>query len=417
MPDKPAGGGRVAPLHPVSRRHLDELEGELGIFQHAIGSRPDPAHGYCVDDVARSLQVDLLHAQGVGWVSVSRSAWRSLRFLEDAFDPETGRFRNFRSTDGSWIDGQGSNDSFGRAMLALGETISGAPDARLFESAVALFGRALPAAGKMTSPRAQASVILACDGVLRSAGVAGSTDEQEAALGAASALTLRRLATGLHARFLDFARPGWPWAEGSLTYENALLPRALIVAGHRLGAGVMLKIGLQVLDWLIEVQTSPQGSFSPVGNGWWARGGTKSQFDQQPIEATALLLAAEAAHNATRDPRYLDAMELAYAWFLGGNDLGKRVASPVRGACFDGLTSTGVNTNEGAESTLMWLTAAEHIRRMRGRKPLAERGIDPRQQALAGLAASKPSAVSPTPAAAPRAVAATPAMSVPLVPS
>ena len=417
MPDKPAGGVRVAPLHPVSRRHLDELEGELGIFQHAIGSRPDPAHGYCVDDVARSLQVDLLHAQGVGWVSVSRSAWRSLRFLEDAFDPETGRFRNFRSTDGSWIDGQGSNDSFGRAMLALGETISGAPDARLFESAVTLFGRALPAAGKMTSPRAQASVILACDGVLRSAGVAGSTDEQEAALGAASALTLRRLATGLHARFLDFARPGWPWAEGSLTYENALLPRALIVAGHRLGAGVMLKIGLQVLDWLIEVQTSPQGSFSPVGNGWWARGGTKSQFDQQPIEATALLLAAEAAHNATRDPRYLDAMELAYAWFLGGNDLGKRVASPVRGACFDGLTSTGVNTNEGAESTLMWLTAAEHIRRMRGRKPLAERGIDPRQQALAGLAASKPSAVSPTPAAAPRAVAAPPAMSVPLVPS
>ena len=417
MPDKPAGGGRVAPLHPVSRRHLDELEGELGIFQHAIGSRPDPAHGYCVDDVARSLQVDLLHAQGVGWVSVSRSAWRSLRFLEDAFDPETGRFRNFRSTDGSWIDGQGSNDSFGRAMLALGETISGAPDARLFESAVALFGRALPAAGKMTSPRAQASVILACEGVLRSAGVAGSTDEQEAALGAASALTLRRLATGLHARFLDFARPGWPWAEGSLTYENALLPRALIVAGHRLGAGVMLKIGLQVLDWLIEVQTSPQGGFSPVGNGWWARGGTKSQFDQQPIEATALLLAAEAAHNATRDPRYLDAMELAYAWFLGGNDLGKRVASPVRGACFDGLTSTGVNTNEGAESTLMWLTAAEHIRRMRGRKPLAERGIDPRQQALAGLAASKPSAVSPPPAATPRAVAATPAMSVPLVPS
>jgi len=417
MPEQAGSAGRTAPLHPVSRRHLDELEGELGILQHAIGSRPDPAHGYCVDDVARSLQVDLLHARGLGWVSVSRSAWRSLRFLEEAFDSETGRFRNFRSIDGSWIDGQGSNDSFGRAMLALGETIDGAPDARLFESAAALFGRALPAAGKMTSPRAQASVILACDAVLRSAGVAGSEDEHEAALGAASALALRRIATGLHARFLDFARPGWPWAEGSLTYENALLPRALIVAGHRLGAGVMLKIGLQVLDWLIEVQTSPQGAFSPVGNGWWPRGGTRSQFDQQPIEATALLLAAEAAHNATRDPRYLDAMELAYAWFLGGNDLGKRIASPARGACFDGLTSTGVNTNEGAESTLMWLTAAEHIRFMRGRKPLAERGVGPRQQALAGLAASMRSAAAPTPAAAPQAVVATGAMPAPLVPS
>jgi hypothetical protein len=411
-------------MHPVSRRHLDELGGELGILQHAIGSKPDPAHGYCVDDVARSLQVDLLHARGLGWVSVSRSAWRSLRFLEEAFDPETGRFRNFRSIDGSWVDGQGSNDSFGRAMLALGETIDGAPDARLFESAAALFGRALPAAGKMTSPRAQASVILACDAVLRSAGVAGSADEQEAALGAASALTLRRLATGLHARFLDFARPGWPWAEGSLTYENALLPRALIVAGHRLGAGVMLKIGLQVLDWLIEAQTSPRGGFSPVGNGWWPRGGEKSQFDQQPIEATALLLAAEAAHNATRDPRYLDAMELAYAWFLGGNDLGKRIVDPARGACFDGLTSTGVNINEGAESTLMWLTAAEHIRRMRSRKPQANPAVSPRQQAIPRLATTPKSAASPMLAASAHAAAAPPAVAppppaaaAPLVPS
>src|SRR6185436_15190142 len=294
-----------APLYPLSRLHLDVLTDAVGIFQHAVGSRPDPAHGYCVDDVARALEVDLLHARGLGWVAVARSAWRNLRFLEDAFDPATGRFWNFRSIDGSWIGGPGSNDSLGRAMLALGETMDGAPDARLFEGALALFGRALPAAGKVTSPRAQASVILACDAVARSVAVAGSEEEQEAAVAKASALTLRRMATGLHARFLDFARPGWPWAEGSLTYENALLPRALIVAGHRLGAGVMLKIGLQVLDWLIEVQTSPQGSFSPVGNGWWARGGTKSQFDQQPIEATALLLAAEAAHNATRDPRYL----------------------------------------------------------------------------------------------------------------
>jgi hypothetical protein len=387
-----------APLYPISRRHLDTLTGELGILQHAIGSRPDPAHGYCVDDVARALQVDLLHARGVGWVAVAGSAWRNLRFLEDAFDPESGRFRNFRSIDGSWIGGPGSNDSLGRAMLALGETMDAAPDARLFDGALALFGRALPAAGKLTSPRAQASVILGCDAVARSAGVAASEDEQEVALGAASAAVLRRLATGLHARFLDFAVPGWPWLEDPLTYENALLPRALIVAGHRLRADAMLRIGLQVLDWLIDVQTSPQGRFSPVGNGWWPRNGKKAQFDQQPIEATALLLAAEAAHTATRDPRYLEAMERAYAWFLGGNDLGKRIADPARGAGRDGLTSTGVNTNEGAESTLMWLTAAEHIRLMRSPQPNVGRAAGPSQPALARLAAP-PSRLAASPIA------------------
>jgi len=421
MPENTGKGGRAAPLHPVSRKHLDELEGELGILQHAVGSEPDPEHGYCVDDVARSLQVDLLHARGIGWVAVSGSAWRSVRYLEDAFDPETGRFRNFRSIDGSWLGGPASNDSFGRAMLALGETMDGAPDARLFESALALFARALPAAGKVTSPRAQAAIILGCDAVLRSAGVVGSDDGPEAALGAASALALRRIATGLHARFLDFARPGWPWPEGSLTYENALLPRALIVAGRRLGADVMLKIGLQVLDWLIEVQTSPQGNYSPVGNGWWPRGGQKSQFDQQPIEATALLLAAEAAHGATGDPRYLEVMERAYAWFLGGNDLGVRIADPARGACFDGLTSTGVNTNQGAESTLMWLIAAEHIRRMRSRKPKVKPALSPRQQATARIAPSPKPMSAPTPklATAPTTAAATSAqaaLAAPLVP-
>lgn len=358
-----------APLHEISRQHLEALTGELGILQHAVGSRPDPAHGYCVDDVARALEVDLLHARGLGWLPVSRSAWRSLRFLEDAFDPESGRFWNFRSIDGSWTGGPGSNDSLGRAMLALGETMDSAPDAQLFERAVALFRRALPAAATVTSPRAQASVVLGCDAVARSVAVAGSEEGQEMALGDASAVVMRRLATTLHARFLDFARPGWPWPEPSLTYENALIPRALIVAGDRLGATAMVAIGLQALDWLIDAQTSPQGHFSPVGNGWWPRDGSKSRFDQQPIEATALLLAAEAAHIATHDDRYLVAMERAYAWFLGANDLGVPIADPARGACFDGLTSTGVNTNEGAESTLMWLTAAERIRLMRSRRP------------------------------------------------
>ena len=434
MPDKLASGAPLAPLHPISRRHLEALGGELGIFQHAVGSIPDPAHGYCVDDVARALEVDLLHARGLGWVAVARSAWQNLRFLEDAFDPESGRFWNFRAIDGSWVDGLGSNDSLGRAMLALGETMDAAPDARLFDRALALFARALPAAGKVTSPRAQASVVLACEAVARSVAVAGSDEGPEAAVGVESALVLRRLATRLHARFLDFARPGWPWPEGSLTYENALLPRALIVAGHRLGAGTMLAIGLQVLDWLIEVQMSPKGRFSPVGNGWWPRGGTRSQFDQQPIEATALLLAAEAAHNVTREPRYLEAMERAYAWFLGGNDLGRRIATPARGACSDGLTSTGVNTNEGAESTLMWLIAAERVRLMRGRARPVAQILETGRPAMPRLVPSKPVTVAPpvgvapplavpppstvAPAAASTPIAtALPSATAPLVPS
>jgi hypothetical protein len=105
-----------------------------------------------------------------------------------------------------------------------------------------------------------------------------------------------------------------------------------------------------------------------IGNkGWWPRDGVRARFDQQPIEATALLLAAEVAWEATHAYRYRRAAEAAYAWFLGRNDLGLAIADPLEGGCRDGLTSAGVNHNQGAESTLMWLTALEHVRGMRGR--------------------------------------------------
>ncbi len=342
-----------AALHPVSRRHLDVLTDRIGIMQHAVGSRPDPAHGYCTDDVARALRVDLLHQRELGWAAVADSAWRSMRFLSDAFDPTTGRFRNFRSADGSWLEGPGSEDSQGRAMLALGEAIPGSPDGAMAASAANLFTRALPAAQEVTASRARASVLLGCD----------------AALGEAPTKPIahahRLLSTRLASVFGSPSTSAWPWPESSLTYENALPVEALITAGHRLGDRSMVDAGLRLLDWLIGAQTAADDHFAPIGNGWWPRGGAKARFDQQPIEATALLLAAESAYHVARDERYRAAMERAYAWFLGANDLGVAVAVPEQGASFDGLTPHGVNTNQGAESTLMWLIALEHVRAIR----------------------------------------------------
>jgi len=342
-----------APLHPVSRQYLDVLTDEVGILQHAIGSRPDPAHGYCTDDVARALQVDLLHRWETGWPAVAQSAWRGVRFLTDAFDDTSGRFRNFRSVDGSWTAGTASEDSQGRALLALGDVIAEAPDRPMVEAATSLFERALPATGGVTALRAQASVLLGC------ALTVGAAPNSPAAVG------FREMAGAYRARFPATLDPAWSWPEPILTYENALPPRALIVAGQTLGSEEMIDTGLSVLDWQIDAQVTSEGHLSPVGNGWWPRGGAISRFDQQPIEATALLLAAEAAHRATADDRYLSAMECAYGWFLGANDLGVDVADPGRGACHDALTAHGVNANQGAESTLMWLIAAETMRATR----------------------------------------------------
>ena len=342
-----------APLFAVSREHLKEISDATGILQHATGAVPDPAHGYCTDDVARALRVDLVHARELGWAAVAGSARRHLTFLGEAFMPATGRFRNLRAVGGTWLDAGGSEDCQGRALFALGETIRVAPDSSMVAAAGLLFGRALPAARELTALRARSSVLLGCVGAVR-----GGMDGEAPS-------TLRLLADRLATAFRESPDAAWPWPEPILTYENGLPVQALIVAGDHLRSAEMLDAGLRALDWLVERQTAPAGHLSPVGNGWWPRDGVRSQFDQQPIEAAGLALAAQAALAATGRARYRDVVNLAYGWFLGANDGGMPVAIPSRGASFDALTATGVNTNQGAESTLVWLLALEAARAVR----------------------------------------------------
>jgi hypothetical protein len=162
------------------------------------------------------------------------------------------------------------------------------------------------------------------------------------------------------------APAAWPWPEPVVTYDNGALPQALIAAGQALGRTEWVTLGIDRLEWLLTAQTSPTGHLSPIGNrGWWPRDDSPARLDQQPIEAISLLEAARAALLASGDERYGVEMERAYAWFLGSNDLGLRLAEPLIGACHDGLGPDGVNPNCGAESTLAWLLAAERIRELR----------------------------------------------------
>lgn len=348
---------RPRPLQPLRRQHLLTLSADGPIAQHAVGTVPDPVHGSCTDDVARALEVDLLHAAVLGWPAVADTAWRSIWFLGEALDPTRRRFRNFRSADGGWLEPVGSEDAQGRAMLALGRTIDMAPVARLREVAASLFLRALPAAAEVGALRARSSVLLGCDLALRG-GLDGDV----------------RLAFALLAgRLIEAFEPAvsaadWPWPEQVLTYESALPARALIVAGDRLGDPAIREMGLDVLRWLTRSATTDGGHLSPVGNaGWWPRDGVRARFDQQPIEAGSFVLASAAALEATGERCHADDMERAYGWFLGANDVGIAVADPAHGGCHDGLRQYDVNPNQGAESTLAWLAALEHIRRLRRR--------------------------------------------------
>jgi hypothetical protein len=156
-------------------------------------------------------------------------------------------------------------------------------------------------------------------------------------------------------------QPGWHWFEEVVTYSNASLPHALLKIGPFMPAGEsrkMMDSALDALGWLVEIQMSAEGNFSPVGTaGFYPRGGAKARFDQQPLEAANMVAACLDAHHITGDEQWLHAARMAFGWFLGKNDLNLPLVDMESGGCCDGLHPDRVNRNQGAESTLAYLRA------------------------------------------------------------
>jgi hypothetical protein len=121
--------------------------------------------------------------------------------------------------------------------------------------------------------------------------------------------------------------------------------------------------GIETLRWLVKLQTSEHGHFRPIGsNGFFRRGGPRANFDQQPVEAQAMMSACLEAYRSTSDFWWYEQAQRAFDWFIGWNDLGLELYSPRTGGCRDGLHVDRVNRNQGAESTLAFLLSLAELR-------------------------------------------------------
>jgi glycosyltransferase involved in cell wall biosynthesis len=351
-------GLRQQPLPEIKLNHLRRMTDGTGVLQHAKHTIPDRTHGYCVDDNARALIVAVT-AQDLQPLDSSLGDLASvyLSFLDYAFNEQTGRFRNFMSYDRRWLELTGSEDSHGRALWGLGVAIALGRDAGEVAYAVDLFKRALDSVGHFTSPRAIAFVIIGIHAYL-------SRDSSN------SQVTGMRkiLADRLMAWFRDSATEDWPWCEDILSYDNARLPQALLLSGQQLQDSEMVDMGLRALDWLKQVQTDETGRhFAAIGNqGWLTRDGEKARFDQQPIEAAAMVDACIEAFKCTRDEEWITYAYRCLNWYQGENDLRVPLCDYATGGCRDGLEAQGANENQGAESTLCWLMALLAVYSQRG---------------------------------------------------
>jgi glycosyltransferase involved in cell wall biosynthesis len=367
-PDAIAPPGPAAPA--MQTGHLLSMCDDTGLFQHAVHSVPDRSHGYCVDDNARALLLACaLNEPGEQPLADVLTA-RFAAFVQHAWNPDTGRFRNFMGFNRTWLEDKGSEDSHGRTLWALGEAARGDASPSRRRWATALFAQALTTAESFRSPRAWAFTLLGLD-----AYCAAAPDDLHATE------VRHSLADRLMSCLAFVETPDWVWFEGGLAYDNARLPQALMMTGMATQTPGYVDAGLRSLRWLMTQQTTPAGHFRPVGT---ASFGEQRQhpraFDQQPVEATATIAACLTAWRADDDAEWKAMAARAFAWFLGSNDLALPLVDLHTGSCRDGLHPDRANENRGGESVVCYLLGLAEIRQLarvntRLTKPTALRAV------------------------------------------
>lgn len=354
---------RISPptiLPEIKLDHLRLLSDDVGIIQHAPYGVPDRSFGYTTDDVARAL-VAVLHLQQIGTDGLDRLVNTYLSFLRHAQTTD-GNFHNLVSYDHRVLDEKGSEDMLGMVIWGLGESICFGVSEGTRALAQNMIEKTEEYLYGLGAPRAKAYVICGLHAILGGYGGASWCRR-----------LLRKLAGDLAVLYEENRAADWEWFEPELTYGNAKLSEAMILAHEATGEQAFLHVGLSTLDFLTKCQFNGQ-FFDLVGNnGWFPRGGIKASFGQQPIDASYLVQAYVAAHRATRVERHLDLAQLAFEWFLGRNRLDEPLYDFRTGACADGLDPQGVSRNQGAESTICYLLALSAILQARLQRKLFSR--------------------------------------------
>ena len=331
---------------PGRFKHLQRMSDERGLFEHALLDVPRAEHGYCTDDNARLLVVTSREPDEGPAHDLSRSAFR---FVMSA-QTDAGLVHNRLGWDRTyrWLDDAGTEDAWGRALWGLGVAAASHPNAGLRAQARWAFHRS----SRQRSPFLHAMAFAA----LGAAGVLAVAPQDDVA---------RRLL--LDARDAIDSRvstSGWPWPEDRLRYASGAVAEAMIAIGMALEDTAVTQRGLTMLEWLMSMQVVGD-HLSVVGVGGRGPGDPLPQFDQQPIEVAALADACCRAWLATGDVGWTRLVLLAEAWFEGTNDVGTRMYDLRTGGGYDGLTPYGPNLNQGAESTLAYVSPMQRAKSLR----------------------------------------------------
>ncbi|HEX2934447.1 MAG TPA: glycosyltransferase family 4 protein [Bacteroidales bacterium] len=330
-------------LPPFSLAHINRLTDDTGIIQHAKFGIPNLKEGYCLDDNSRALLLVLMayrQMKDMRALELSPIYLSYIHYMQN----EDGTFRNFLSFSRNFLDDVGSEDSFGRTIWALGYLLGHAPNDAYYQTGKLVFFNAAPNFEKLKSIRGIANTMIGITCYLKSNPSDDGMTER-----------LRNLANKLIQHYKDNETPDWKWFEALLAYDNGILPLALLHSAEILNDEKITAVALQSMDFLTK-HTLKDNYLSIIGNEkWFKKEEERSVFAQQPIDAMAMVLMYHQAFHLTKDKEYLNKLYISFLWFLGENDLRMSLYDFETQGCCDGFESSGVNRNQGAESSLAYL--------------------------------------------------------------
>lgn len=323
--------------------HIRRLTDDTGIVQHAKYGIPNLKEGYCLDDNSRALIMALMAFEQYKSKEALDLLPIYLSYIQ-YMQKEDGNFRNFLSFNRNYLDEVGSEDSFGRTIWSLGHLVNFAPNNSYKEFATELFLKSVPHFSHLEHLRGIANTMIGINHYLKANPHDTAIVEE-----------LNKLSVPLVNAYKNNKDHDWYWFEQKMTYDNALLPLALLCHHEISGDAQSLNIALESLTFLTE-KTLSFGFLNPVGNdGWLEKGQPMALYDQQAIETMAMVLVYFKAYEVTKDEKYMHNLYQSYQWFLGENSLNLPLYDHETKGCADGLQNFSVNRNQGAESTLAYL--------------------------------------------------------------
>ncbi len=324
-------------------RHIEMLTDNTGIIQHSVGSVANYSTGYCTDDNSRGLIVCTKAYHRFKDKKYLELIYKYLSFMMH-MQNEDGTFKNYLSFNNNYEKEQSSDDAFGRAVWALGYIIRRAPNDSLLQTSRELFYKAVSNLNQLVYARGYANCIIGLYHYIK------RHPDQENFVE-----MLISLSNQLCDNVTRHSHDDWIWFEPKLTYDNGLLPAALYLAYEITDIQLYYDTAEKTRIFL-EKHCFINDYLTVIGNRRWLKTEISPiEFDQQPVDAMAMVLMYYCAQKVNTKNEIIDKLKLSFLWYFGKNEINLPLYDNQTHGCNDGLEALSINRNQGAESIITYL--------------------------------------------------------------